>query len=350
MGKEQHSLTSLANTRKSSIAKEQNSLATILNAFATVHTEADLGRFRGQGRKLAIVVGIASLLQFLSDMSKLFPDISHHIQTRAWGNLLGDLLSSLPSAVLLLLPFIVVKAVRGDLSLPGRVLELRQCLNDETLIPPITEQPLHFDVEEFSFEPTRIGPIRHVKGFVILGTGLGIFFLLITILFAAMIAELLPWIQGADAATNSWAAFALSILLLFCLAFAIMMFILALRMAHASKVTADEWGLRWTWPNLIKGRSVAIAWHEITGFYEVTGQENKDDAAKTYVLDSPIGTFIWSLKENSTEEELQASDKLARLVITRTNLSLRDLTAAIEPLLNSSPKVKETAATRPGVV
>jgi hypothetical protein len=350
MGKEQHPLTSLVNTRKSSIAREQNSLANFLNALAFVHTEADTEQFRTQTRKQTIAVPIIFSLVCLYVTVGAVLDMAHHIQVHDWLHTASDLFSPLANWFLFLMLFIAFKSMQASSPLTQNVLELRQRLNDETLIPPLAEQPSAFENGVFSFEPTRIGPVRRAKGFVILGISLGIFFSLITMFFAAMIAALLPWIQGPNAATNFWAAFALSILLLFCLVFAIMMFILALRMTRASKVTVDEWGLRWAWPNLIKGRSVAMAWHEITGFYEITGQEDKGDAIKTYVLDSTTSTFIWSLKKNSTEEELQASNKLARLIITRTNLPLRDLTAAIEPFLNPLPKVKETAATRPGVI
>lgn len=327
--------------------REDNSLASLLNTLAFVHTETDLERFRVQERKWIIVAVLLTLLIFFSTMTKTLSNAISHVQRHDWWNLTGDLLSSLPNLLIFLIFPVAFKSIRGSSSLPEKVLELRWRLNDEMLVPPVAEQLLPIETGELPFIPTRIGPVRRVKNLSFLLIGVSIFLLFIDAFLGAIIAALLPWIQVPDSATlNLWAALALSILLFLCIIFTALVVVLAIRLLRANMVVVDEWGLRWKWPNLIKGHSIALAWPEITGLYEITGEVRKGNPVKTYLLDSPTSTFVWHLRENSTPKELHASTYLTRLIATRTNLSLRDLTSAVEPLLNPLPGPKEMEEVR----
>ncbi len=319
--------------------REHNSLASLLNTLAFVHTETDLGRFRARERKWTIIAVILALLIFLSTMAKVLSNAIHHVQAHDWWSLAADMLSSLPGLLIPLIFPAALKSLWGSSTLPDKVLELRGRLNNETLVPSVAEQPQSFEAGELPFAPTRVGPVRRVKSLSMLCIGVSVFLLFIDVVLGALVVAILPWIQVPDSTmSNLWAALASSLLLLLCVFFTVLVLVLAMRLLRASKVVVDEWGLRWKWPNLIKGRSVILAWHDITGFYEITSRENKSNPVKIYVLDSSTSTFVWPLRESSTQREQRASTYLTRLVVTCTGLPLRDLTNVVEPLLAFSPE------------
>lgn len=321
-----------------------NSLTSVLNTLTFVHTEVDLERFRARERKATVVAGMIASLVFLSLLVKTLPSLIQHVQARDWWSLGGDLLSSWPYVFLLVTAPTVWRRFWGMSSLPMQVLELRGKLGNEQLVPPLAEQPLPLEAGDLPVAPMRIGPVRRVKllSFVFLGVSTFLFFF--DVVLGALVLTLLPWLQVPFSTTpNLWVALAVSVPFLGCAICTVLFLVLALRLLRADKVAVDAWGLRWTWPNVVKGRSVALAWYEITGFYEITNQELPGKPIKMYVLDGLDSTFMWFLREKSTQQERQASLFLSRLIITRTGLPLCNLTSALEPLLHPIPEADERA-------
>lgn len=51
-----------------------------------------------------------------------------------------------------------------------------------------------------------------------------------------------------------------------------------------------------------------------------------------YVLDSGDRAFVWALPRNSSQARQAGHERLARLIVTRTKLPLRDLSDAVDTL------------------
>lgn len=319
---------------------EQISLAALQHTLRLVHTDADLKPFQAHKRKWNALAAIPLILASLWALLLILRDFS----VPDWWHLTNDIFSSLAGICFsFCITFVTSKYILGSSSLPEKVLELREQLHDEVRVPLVAEQPLPLEAEEQPPASARIGPVRRIKSTSItLLVGVSIF-LLVIITLGVVIALLLPL---PDFATLSiWDVLDESIFFTFFILLitsAVFLLVFAIRLPSASTVVVDEWGLRWKWPYLIKGISIEMTWPEITGFYVITRRQvNKDGFFKIYMLDSSSNTFFWTLWRSCSQQELQASTYLTRLIVTRTGLPLRDLTSAVEPLLNPPPEARE---------
>lgn len=100
------------------------------------------------------------------------------------------------------------------------------------------------------------------------------------------------------------------------------------------RLIADDWGLRPLYGKRGKERQ-AIAWHEVRAFYKADdllrlhsqviskGMPQKT----TYTIATGERTLSWTLWEDAPAQQRADSEHLCRLIVTRTKLPLRDVTA-----------------------
>lgn len=96
---------------------------------------------------------------------------------------------------------------------------------------------------------------------------------------------------------------------------------------------ADDWGMRQLGGR--RGRNQPIPWHEIRAFYQaedrlrLSGSQITPGPAQqtTYTVDTGDRQLRWSIWDDSTPAQRADGERLCRLVVTRTRLPLRDLSA-----------------------
>lgn len=117
--------------------------------------------------------------------------------------------------------------------------------------------------------------------------------------------------------------------------------LLARRLGRGMTITADDTGL--TWPDT-RWRSGErhIAWSETEAFITIMCKGSGQPPMRIYALKAGGTTLLWSVKGFMSSQEHTASDRLRCLIVTRTRLPLRDLTAisrvAVDELIRVSPR------------
>ncbi len=118
-------------------------------------------------------------------------------------------------------------------------------------------------------------------------------------------------------------------------------------------VMADADGLRWRAER--GGVEHAIAWRDVRSFSRVVnggaGTLSPYGAFNlalgvVYLLDGPDASLIWTMAPTYSDTLYGASDHLCRLVVSRTDLPLRDLTAIVNELAATGGNVKQLTRTR----
>ena len=88
-------------------------------------------------------------------------------------------------------------------------------------------------------------------------------------------------------------------------------------------VTADDWGLQWREPGRRKRKS--IPWHEAQAFILLRHHMGTEYARESaFALVGRAATLTWLVKPT---EVYGAHEQLAELIVARTKLPLRDITA-----------------------
>ena len=91
-------------------------------------------------------------------------------------------------------------------------------------------------------------------------------------------------------------------------------------------VTADDWGLQWREPGRRKRKS--IPWHEAQAFILLRHHMGTEYARESaFALVGRAATLTWLVKPT---EVYGAHEQLAELIVARTKLPLRDITADVE--------------------
>jgi len=118
-------------------------------------------------------------------------------------------------------------------------------------------------------------------------------------------------------------------------------------------VIADEQGLRWRERRF--GAEQYIMWSNVRSFSRISAALMSNLGAYgallanqgvIYVLDSPDATLIWTLSPAASDSVYGASEYLCRLIASRTNLPLRDLTTIANDLAATRGNVQRIAAMR----
>ncbi len=107
-------------------------------------------------------------------------------------------------------------------------------------------------------------------------------------------------------------------------------------------ISVDEQSMSWKQA----GKNHSLMWNDIRGFYCIKYQNNRGHDNVIYIIDSPILSFIWFMMDNYRAAEGIAYEQLSCLVVTRTQLPLRDISVAVAELLvpEQQPRQGETPA------
>jgi hypothetical protein len=104
-----------------------------------------------------------------------------------------------------------------------------------------------------------------------------------------------------------------------------------IKLRHVRKpltVVADEWGLKWQTPTVRRKRE-QLAWHEARSFFTIAEpQEDGSSRNSAYVLQGEGHRLAWMMPVRADIATSAASERLARLIVTRTRLPLSDISAA----------------------
>ncbi len=103
--------------------------------------------------------------------------------------------------------------------------------------------------------------------------------------------------------------------------------ILGRRLGRGLSVASDETGLTWRDTRWNSGQR-HIAWSEVEACITIMC-ESSEPPTRVYAIKAGGTTLLWSVTTSMSPPEHAASDRLLRLVVTRTRLPLRDLTAII---------------------
>jgi hypothetical protein len=93
-------------------------------------------------------------------------------------------------------------------------------------------------------------------------------------------------------------------------------------------VGADEWGLDWQ-PPTIRRKREQLAWHDARSLFAIAEpQVDGNSRNSTYILQGEKRRFAWAAPPHAEAAMLGASERLARLIVTRTRLPLIIISAA----------------------
>ncbi len=115
---------------------------------------------------------------------------------------------------------------------------------------------------------------------------------------------------------------------------------------------ADAEGLRWRVGRVERAR----AWRDVRSFSRIGATRLAGDgvvygafnafSGVIYLLDGPDASLIWTVMSTADDSQYAASDLLCRLVVSRTGLPLRDLTAIANELAAARGNVQRVMRTR----
>ncbi len=234
-------------------------------------------------------------------------------------------------------------------SMVDQALAIRRAvaIGDERVAPVAPGQPLPLSTDEMPKGPVQFvslvrperSPARRQQIIP------GILFFILGAVFAAFTA--LAFGLGSDLAVlGPWFAVMVLIFVAMTLggiAMGVLMLLWARRSLSRLNLTADEWGLAWDSARL-RRRRMQIAWHEARAFFRATpGRLATANARTIYVLDGGDAVLAWALPSSATPAEHAASERLSRLIVTRTRLPLRSV--ALDPL-HAVPTPEELATER----
>ncbi|HEY7348185.1 MAG TPA: hypothetical protein VH599_07665 [Ktedonobacterales bacterium] len=245
------------------------------------------------------------------------------------------MLGFIPATLILsgLAPFHKRATLREEIT---RALALRQAARagEEAIAPLVAPQPTLLESGDLPTSPTRLGPLRRLKEMmqasplsaeIAIDGGAPTVFLVIFAL--AALNQLLL----------------VDLLTLMLVPLAIGGFLIAWTRQRVLKkitITVDEQGLQWK-PLHWRGprRTRYLAWQDARAFYTFDYERRSSlfwQDWRIFVLDAPEATLAWGVvvpprfAQQVRSAEQIAHERLVRLIVTRTGLPLRTLSAAAE--------------------
>lgn len=102
-----------------------------------------------------------------------------------------------------------------------------------------------------------------------------------------------------------------------------------------SYVVADESGVRWWRRAWGKHSRRSISWYTVRSFFMIVYPGKKEGKQYIlYALDAHDVLLLWRISHRTRPSVLAAHERFCRLIVTRTKLPLRDLSAAVEKLVS----------------
>lgn len=223
---------------------------------------------------------------------------------------------------------------------------LREHLSGRTIgaYPPIPNQPVPLAAHETPAQPQKINHLAGLmdgvwkwglwpRAILLLVYAVIIAFFAIICAFAASAPTASGTVSSAtDVAKIMFtsAAIALGIIALMCLLSGAMGLRRAILLMHGQTVLADAQGLRWKDARYRTGKH-ALAWGEITGFCLAWLDGTiSDQTGWAYLIIGAHDILVWTVPLYPSPQALAASDRLVRLVVTRTGLPLRDISGLVD--------------------
>lgn len=220
---------------------------------------------------------------------------------------------------------------------------------NDVLAPLAETQPT--PLEDLADAREVLAPLRGIKDGMRVGMfwALGIVFLVFGFLLGAfaVVLERAVLVHSTETGDGGLMLVSEALLLvpalvaLALLYFGIRLPILGRRLGRGLSVTADGTGLRWR-DTRWRGGERRIVWSEAEAFITIMCRGSGEPPTRVYVLKAGGTTLLWSVKAFMSQQEYAASERLLRMVVTRTGSPLRDLTAisraAVDGLIRVSPR------------
>lgn len=237
------------------------------------------------------------------------------------------------------LVFLFLKQVQR---LHSSAASLRQAIaeRDEQTAPPAAEQPAPLTAAEFSIGPERLNLFGGWRNSFAGAASLTLLCFLPGAGFAALLVALiennvfdhlsltLNIILGVFLVLLGLAAF-------FSMVVGLIALVLLPGVPRHAYLVADESGVRWWKKAWGKYSRFSISWYEARSFFMIAYSGKKEESwHRFYALDTPDTILIWHIYEETNAKQIAAHERLCRLIVTRTKLPLRDLSAAVEKLVS----------------
>lgn len=279
------------------------------------------------------------------------------VQTHNWQQLRGD--AQFPLYAMAFLPWAIGMGWFPWRTISTAVSRLWQAAaeGDDTLAPVATTQPEPLSGGERLSAVEVLAPLRGINDGMRVGMSwtLGILFVVLGLLLGGLSLFLGVFAHSAEYGDGGLIllgmTLALALLSLVLLLYGIRWPILGRRLGHGLSVTADESGLTWRDTRWHSGER-RVVWSEMEAFITIVCRGSGEPPMRVYALKAGGTTLLWSVKAYMSQQEYATSERLLRLVVTRTRLQLRDLTAisraAVDELIRVSPR-RGTRAVAPAV-
>jgi hypothetical protein len=222
-------------------------------------------------------------------------------------------------------------------------------VSDATMAPIAPDQPLPLSANEMLKGQVRfVSLVRPEQSFARRQQITPAIYFFVFGSVCAGFAALFLALAGELAVLGPWFAIPIIVVIfvamtLVCVAMGVLMLLRARRSLSPLNLTADEWGLAWDSAR-VRRRRMRIAWHEARAFFQtVPGLLAGATARTIYVLDAGDAVLAWALASSATPAERAASERLSRLIVTRTRLPLRSV--ALD-LLHAVPTSDDLATER----
>lgn len=214
----------------------------------------------------------------------------------------------------------------------GMAQTLRRAFADRNtgIGEPAPEQPAPLSSPELPIGTVRLGPFassryREPRAMVSVGVLSGVFGVVL-IVAVVVLYNTRTGDPGADLLTQ--------VLTVVCGVMAVLCFValgymlwLVRHWRRGMWLAADDWGVRRIRARRLRER-IEVPWHEARAFFRMEAPSDQKHALRTvYGLYGGDRLLAWAVTERAGAEQVAANDRLCRLIVTRTNLPLREINA-----------------------
>jgi hypothetical protein len=290
-------------------------------------TPEELERFQARMTRLQIVYAALALPAFLALDAYLASRLWTAWHTHDWSSFWGDWQRGWA-----LLAFVGVGSVfyeQGRRAGQTRVLRAALAQHIARRETPPESQPEPLAGRDLPADPERIGPLERIERNR--SSNLATALVLASSLAGSAVAGLLIILFLAHLPTLADVLFWSAVLGVFGGPFAAMAIWLVIkrrRVREPLTVVADEWGLEWQTPT-VRRRRKRLAYHGARSFFAIAEpQEDGSSQNSAYVLQGEGHRLVWMVPLRADAAPVAASERLTRIIVTRTRLPLSVISAA----------------------